>query len=106
MGVIPPFIQQIIGVFVRALVVWAAGYLAAHANITLTEDQIGQLVTYLAPVVAVVAWSVWQKYHGRQKLLTAAASPRPMSEHEVEALVKDPAVPTPSVLTPKTELPA
>lgn len=106
MGVIPPFIQQIIGVFVRALVVWAAGYLAAHAHITLTEDQIGQVVAYLVPVLAVVAWSLYSKYVGRQKLLTAAGSPRVMTEHEVEAMVKDPAIPTPSVLTPKTELPS
>lgn len=102
---LPPFIQQIIGVLIRAVVVWLAGYLTAHAGITLSEDQIGQIVTYLVPVVAVLAWSIYAKFFGRQKLLTAAASSKPMTEHEVEAKVKDPAVPTPSVMTAKSEVP-
>jgi hypothetical protein len=105
MGAIPPFIQQIIGVLVRAVVVWLAGYLAANADITLSENQIGQVVTYLVPVVAVLAWSLYQKYRGRLKYLTAAASRHVMTEHEVEAIINDPAAPNPSVLTPKDQLP-
>jgi hypothetical protein len=102
---IPPFIQQVIGVVVRAGVVAFAGYLAGHAGITLTEDQIGSIVTYLVPVVAVLGWSLYQKYHGRQKLLTALGAPGVMTEHEVESRVSDPLTPTPSVMTPKSEIP-
>ena len=105
MGTIPPFVQQVLGVLVRAVVVWLAGYLAAHANVTLSEDQIGSIVTYLVPVVAVLAWSVYQKHRGRVKFLTAAAAPYAMTEHEIEAVVSDPAIPTPSVNTPKDEIP-
>lgn len=105
MSAIPPFVQQILGVFVRVVVVWAAGYLAAHAHVTLTEDQIGQIVTYLVPVFAVVAWSLYSKFVGRQKLLTALSTVGVMSEHDVEAKVNDPGRPTPSVLTPKSEIP-
>lgn len=103
---IPPFVQQVVGVLVRAVIVWVAGYLAAHSAVTLNDDQIGSIVTYLVPVVAVLVWSLYSKYVGRQKLLTALASSKPMSEHEVESRLKDPAVPTPSVLTPKTETPS
>ena len=102
---IPPFVRQIIGVLVRAAVVWLAGYLAAHANISLSDDQIGTIAEYLAPVVAVLVWSVWTKYYDRQKLLTAAAASKPMTEQEVEERVADPIALTPSVMTPKTELP-
>ncbi len=105
MKTISPFVQQILGVIVRAAVVWVAGYLAAHANITLSEEQIGKIVTYLVPVVAVLAWSFYQKYHGRLKYLVAAAAPYAMTEHEIEAVVSDPAIPNPSVNTPKSEIP-
>ncbi len=105
MGNIPPFIQQILGVLIRGAVVWLAGYLAAHAGITLSEDQIGSIVTYLVPVAAVIAWSLYSKYIGRQKLLTALSTHGIMTEHEVEAIVSDPAKPNPSVLTPKDEVP-
>ena len=101
---IPPFIQQIVGVLVRAAVVWLAGYLAANAGISLTDDQVTQVVTYLVPTLAVIAWSVYSKYLGRQKLLTAAAAAG-ATEREVEEMVKDPAVPTPSVLAGKNDVP-
>ena len=101
---IPPFVSQIVGVIVRAAVVWVAGYLAAHANVTLSEAQIGQIVAYVVPTLAVLAWSVYSKYLGRQKLLTAAAAAG-ATEQQVEQMVKDPKVPTPSVMLGKETLP-
>lgn len=101
---IPPFIQQVIGSLVRAGVAALAGYLAAR-GVVVSDDQAMQAVAWLTPLVVTLAWSIWQKFHGRQKLLVAAASPKVMTEHEVEATVADPAVKTPSVLTPKTEIP-
>lgn len=100
---IPPFISQIVGAIVRALIMWVAGYLAAQ-GVTVSDDQVMQAVKWLTPLVVTLAWSIWQKFHGRQKLLVALASPRPMSESEVERKVADPG-PNPSVLTPKTEIP-
>jgi len=99
---IPPFISQIVGVLVRAAVVWVAGYLAANAKITLSEDQIAQIVAYAVPPLAVIAWSAYSKRLGRQKLLTAAAAAG-VTEKEVEQIVADPAVPTPSVMQGKGE---
>ena len=97
---IPPFVSQMVGVLVRAVVVWVAGYLAANAQVTLSEDQIAQIVAYLVPIVGVVGWSAYSKYLGRQKLLTAAAAAG-VTEKEVEQMVADPAVPTPSVMQGK-----
>lgn len=104
MPTVPPFIQQIIGALVRLLVVWFGGFLAAKAGITLTESQITDLVLWLTPMVLILAWSIWQKFNGEQQLVTAQATAG-MSREDVDAKVKDPAVPTPSVLTPKDEIP-
>ena len=106
MGIgIPPFVVDIIKVLVRAAVVALASYLAGHANLKLTEDQITQIVTYLVPVLVMLGWSIYSKYHGRLKLLTAASAAA-RSEHEIEQMVKDPEVPNPAINTPKDEIPA
>ena len=99
---INPFLQQILGALVRTAIVWAATKFGAE----ISNDDAVKLAAQITPVIAVVAWSVGQKYHGRQKLLTALASPVVMTEHEVEAKVSDAQSPTPSVLTPKSEVPA
>lgn len=100
----PPFIQQILGTLVRHLIGLLAGVLAAR-GIVISDDQTTQLVTAITTVLVPIGWSIWKSFRGRQKLLTAAASPRVLTEHEVEALVANPNVPTPSVLTPKSEVP-
>lgn len=100
---IPPFVQQIVGVVVRAAVVFLAGWVAAHGGPTFTNDQVTKAVTEIVPVVAVLLWSFYQKYHGRQKLMTALASNAGSSENHVEMLVAQGA--SPSVLTPKHEAP-
>ncbi len=100
---IPPFISQLIGVAVRTVLVWLAGYLNAH-GVNVGDSQVTQVVTWATPLVAAVAWSAYQKFHGRQKLLTAAGAAN-LTEHEVEAIVADPQKPNPSVLTSKNELP-
>lgn len=100
----PPFIKQIVGALVRVFVVWAAGYLAAKTGVSLTEDQIGQIVTWLVPVVVVVGWSLRAKFLDRLKLLMAT-SRAGLTEHEVERLVADPDVPNPPVNTRKWQLP-
>lgn len=101
---IPPFIQQILGTLVRHLVTWLGGMLAAR-GIVISDDQTIQITAALTTLLAPLLWSVWQKFRGRQKLLLAAASPQVLSEQEVEARVASPHHHTPSVLTPKHEVP-
>jgi len=98
--VIPPFVQRIVSGLIRAAVVALSGYLAGTAKITISEEQIGQVVTYLTPIVAMLAWDFISARFGRQKLLTAAAAAG-VTEKEVEQMVADPAVPTPSVMQGK-----
>lgn len=99
---IPPFIQQIIGAAVRMAVVW----LAAKFGASISEDRAVEITAQVLPIVLMIGWSLYAKFHGRQKLLTALASTTVMTEHEVEAKVSDPSVPTPSVLTHKSEVPS
>lgn len=100
---IPPFIQQILGSLTRTLVVWLAGILAAR-GIVVSDDQTTQAVAWLTPLVLTLVWSLWQKYRGRQKLVQAIAQAG-TTEAKIEANVKSEVVTTPSVMTPKTEIP-
>jgi hypothetical protein len=95
----PPFVQQVLGAFARSAVIWVAARLGSSIN----EGEATQIVvTYIVPA-AMLAWSVYQKYKGQQKLLTALASPQAMTEQAVEAAVA--AHPSPSVNTAKTVVP-
>lgn len=100
---LPPFVQQVLGVLVRMAVVFLSGWVAAHGGSALSDDQIGKVVSAAVPVLAVLAWSVWQKYQSRRKLLTALASNGTLSENHVELMVGSGQAP--SVLTPKHEAP-
>lgn len=102
MPTVPPFIQQIVGALVRFAVIW----LAAKFGAEISEDRAVEITAQVVPVVLMVGWSLYAKFHGQQKLLTALASTKAMTEHEVEAKVSDPDVPTPSVLTHKSEVPS
>lgn len=95
-----PFLQQILGVFVRAAIVWLAATFGAEVS----EDQIVQWTAQIVPVLAVLAWSIYQKYTSRQKLLTAAATTGAKSEAEIDRIVSSGMAP--SVLTPKDQVPA
>lgn len=99
----PPFVQQIIGTVVRTAVAFFVGWLAAHGGPTFTDDQVTKAVSEIVPIVGVLLWSFYQKYHGRQKLMTAMASNAGVSENHVEMLVASGAAP--SVMTPKHEAP-
>ena len=99
-----PFLQQIVGTLVRAALVWLSAWLAAHGGPTFTDNQIAKAVAELTPVALAIVWSIWQKYHGRLKLLTALASPQTMSEKQVELAVATGS--SPAVNTPKTDVPS
>lgn len=102
---IPPYVQQVIGVLVRAAIVWFAGYLAAHGGPTFTDDQVTKAVTEIATLLAVLGWSIYTKYQSRVKYHTALASTVPMSDAQAEWKVKANPAAAPSVLTAKDEIP-
>jgi hypothetical protein len=97
------FVQQIVGVFVRALLVWLAAWLVAHGGPKLTDNQIADLAIAITPALVALVWSLGSKYIGRQRLLNALATPSVMTEAENQIATK---VGTPpSVLTDKHEVP-
>lgn len=98
-----PFIQQVIGTFLRTFLVWLSGWLVAHNLQGFSDTQITSIIAYLAPMVVALAWSLFQKWVGRKKLLTALGSPIKMSEQQLERVVSTGG--TPSVTTAKTEVP-
>ena len=103
---VPPVVTQIAGFLARTLAVAGAAYLAGHSDIKLSEDHISAIVTFLIPVLAgVVLWGLRSIVRGRQKLFTALGSTRAMTEGEVEAMVENPRIKNPSILTQKHEIP-
>lgn len=96
-----PFILQMLGSFARIAIVWIAAKLGTEVS----QDEATKIfLEYLVPM-AVAVWTVWKNYKGRQKLNVALSSNTPMTEHEVEAVVKTNPQAVPSVATPKHEVP-
>lgn len=94
-----PFLQQLLTKVAQLVVIW----LAPKLGQTVTDDQAAQVViAYVVPGVMAL-WALWQSYKNRQKLTTALASPAPMSEKQVENVIKVGGAA--SVLTPKHEIP-
>lgn len=100
---IPTFVQQIIGTVVRAALVWLAAWLATR-HVTISDSQVLQLAAWATPLLAALAWSVWQKYGARQKQLVAQTMRAGVTEAQVESRLAN--GPAPSVLTPKNEQPS
>jgi hypothetical protein len=104
-----PIWLEILGVVLRAALSALSGYLVEHH--IATADQTDRWTTAIvehavlwAPGAAALAWGLWARYRGKQKLLVALSSDVKMSENEVTAIVKS-GVPTPTVSTPKNTIP-
>lgn len=93
-----PFWLEQIGSFVRSLVIFVAGRFGA----TLTPEQQAVYVTDLI-ALAMWAWSAWQKYQSRRKLMVALAAPMQLSEKAAERMVAQ--GDAPSVMTDKKDVP-
>lgn len=92
-----PLFQALLGSLARAALTSLAGYLVAHH--VLTSDQSDQFVTkavaYVlaaSPGLLAFAWSLWQKYTSRLKLIAANTLPAGASEDQINAKAKTPAV--------------
>lgn len=104
-----PFLVALLSMLFRQAVLVLAGALGLTHLVQpiideyMTEFQ--QLSTAVAIAAITVGFAVWRKFKDRQKLLAALGAPLPMSERQVESLVKQPDMFTPSVTTPKDEIP-
>ncbi len=96
------FLGEIIGTVVRTALVWFAAWLVAHGGPTLTSSQIANLTVAVSPAIAALIWSIASKYLGRQRLLTALATPVVQTEAQNAASAK---ISAPSVLTDQHTVP-
>ena len=94
-----PFFQQMLGAIARVVIVW----IAARTGHDLTNDQAAQIVLEYVIPAAVLGWSLYQKYKGRQKLVTALATPGVMTEKQVERIISEGGAA--SVMTQKADPP-
>lgn len=102
MNLTNPFTQDIAGTVARTLIAALAGSFA------LSNDEVQRYSGALA-VLLVGAWSGYQKFRARQKLVTAAASPGVMTEVQIENKIAEgqaPSVTTPAVTVPKLATPS
>lgn len=100
-----PFLTELLAMLFRQGAIYVAGWIGASALAAQHMPQIQQYSMSAAVFVLAVAYAAYKKYVAKQVTLTALASTRPMSEADAKALVKNPMVTTPSVTTPKDEIP-
>lgn len=104
-----PFLVALFSMLFRYAVVMLAGALGLTHVVQPIIDQytteFWQLSVSVGMAMSAVGYAVWRKFKDRQKLVTALASPMPMTEKQVESLVKRPDMFTPSVTTPKDAIP-
>lgn len=99
------FLVEMLAMLLRQGVLYLAGVLGASALASENMTAIQQWSVSAAAFLLVAGWAAWKKFQSKQVLVTALASSVPMSESDAKALVKDPSVITPSVTTPKDEVP-
>lgn len=85
MGFLRPLFEKAIGSVIRSGMLALGGYLMAQGLIT--EDQSTQLLA-LAPMLAGLAWSLWQKYSAQVAVEVAKELPAGATNHQVKAEIK------------------
>lgn len=104
-----PFLKALLTMSARSFILTVAGAIGLAQFIQPILDQyaseFGELVMGLALAVGAWVWQVYRKYKDKQKLMEALRSSQPMTEKQVEVLVKHADSFTPSVATPKNQIP-
>lgn len=104
-----PLLLTLLAMFLRQGILLLAGALGigpiVHAYVDAHLSEFTQLSLAIAAAVATAAYAAYKQFTKRQILVTALASPVPMSESDAKAQVNDPSVITPSVTTPKDVVP-
>jgi hypothetical protein len=100
---------QIAMALVQVGAAFLGGVLVAHHVITTTQEStfVASLITHAAlalPVLGALALTLWNKYAGRRKFMTALAMPKGATEDDVTAKIAIGSV-TPSILTPSNTIP-
>jgi hypothetical protein len=96
-----PALVDAIGAIIRWALSGVFGYLVSQGAIT--NDQSSLIAAALATGIVTLGWSLWTNWRKRQKLVTALASPKPVSEKQVEQMIEQGQAPPATV--PKTRPP-
>jgi len=99
------FLIELLALVFQRGIIYLAGALGASALASEHMSDIEKWSASAALFTLMTAYAMWRRYKGKQVLVTALASPLPMSEAAAKALVRNPSVLTPSVTTPKDEIP-
>lgn len=97
-----PMLNKVLISAVRGGLQLAAGYLVTKG--VWSQDQSSEIVSGLAVAIVTVVWSVYEKYKSQQLLVTMGAAAG-VSENQAKAMVDNPAISTPTVTTPKDQVP-
>lgn len=100
-----PFLVNVISTLIRQLLIFVAGAIGLTPLLNEYMSDVEKFSASAAIVVLTVGYALYRKYKDRQKLVTALAAAS-MTEAEAKARVKDPEIYTPSVTTPKDQVPA
>lgn len=98
-----PMLSAALGSVLRWAFAIVAGVLVNHGIWAKSEAEMYVAAASLATLS--LGLSLWSKYHGRIKFLTALQMPQGSTEHDVDQQIADPQVTNPSVMTKKTETP-
>jgi hypothetical protein len=103
----PPIVLDISASFLRIALTLVAGYLVKSGALAEGDAQayVLKLTAALSLVVAAMLWAAWTRVRDRLKFMTATYLAQ-VTEHQVEARMKNPKLENPSVLTPKTDIPS
>lgn len=93
-----PILASALGAILRWLLAFGAGVLVEHG--IWTQEDAATYVAGAAVALLALGWSLWNKYRGRVKLLTALAMPKGTTEATVVKHIAS-GGPTPSVSTPR-----
>src|SRR5687767_5499623 len=97
-----PLLAAALGSILRWLLAFGAGFFVERG--IWSSDDAATYVAAAAVALLALAWSLWNKYRGRVKFLTALAMPAGATEAEVKEHIAT-GGPTPSVSTPPTAVP-
>ena len=95
-----PMLMAALGSLLRTALAGAAGYLVSKG--IWTDAEAGTYMTAAVAGLLALGWSLWQKYAGRLRLMTALASP---ASSEAQNLVRVQAGQAPSVTLPPMQMP-
>lgn len=104
-----PLLESLAGLFLRYLILMLAGAMgigpAVHVFLDAHTSETDQTAGAIVLAIGTAGYAAYRQFVKRKVLLTALASPVPMSEEQAKADVRDPAIATPSVKTPKDVIP-